>query len=102
MLRTRLRLVSALLAASALCACEVGPNYQRPTAPTPTVYKRIEGWTPAEPSDAADRADWWTVFGDATLNDLESKVQINNQNLIAAEAAYRQAHALVAEQRAAL
>jgi len=91
-----------LLAASALCACEVGPNYHRPAAPTPTVYKRIEGWTPAQPSDAADRADWWTVFNDPTLNDLESKVAISNQNLIAAEAAYRQARALVSEQRAAL
>jgi NodT family efflux transporter outer membrane factor (OMF) lipoprotein len=91
-----------LLAASALCACEVGPYYHRPAAPTPTVYKRIEGWTPAQPSDAADRADWWTVFNDPTLNDLESKVAISNQNLIAAEAAYRQARALVSEQRAAL
>lgn len=102
MLRSRLRLTPMLLAASALCACEVGPNYHRPTAPTPTVYKAIEGWTPAQPSDAADRADWWTVFGDPTLNELESKVSISNQNLIAAEAAYRQARALVAEQRAAL
>ncbi|HTX47819.1 MAG TPA: efflux transporter outer membrane subunit [Caulobacteraceae bacterium] len=100
--RNRLRLAPMLLAASALCACEVGPNYHRPTAPTPTVYKRVEGWTPAHPSDAADRADWWTVFGDPTLNDLESKVAISNQNLVAAEAAYRQARALVAEQRAAL
>jgi len=91
-----------LLAASALCDCEVGPYYHRPAAPTPTVYKRIEGWTPAQPSDAADRADWWTVFNDPTLNDLESKVAISNQNLIAAEAAYRQARALVSEQRAAL
>jgi NodT family efflux transporter outer membrane factor (OMF) lipoprotein len=100
--KSRLRLATMLLAASALCACEVGPNYHRPAAPTPTVYKRIEGWTPAQPSDAADRADWWTVFNDPTLNDLESKVAISNQNLIAAEAAYRQARALVSEQRAAL
>ena len=100
--KSRLRLAAMLLAASALCACEVGPNYHRPAAPTPTVYKRIEGWTPAQPSDAADRADWWTVFNDPTLNDLESKVAISNQNLIAAEAAYRQARALVSEQRAAL
>ncbi|HUO12979.1 MAG TPA: efflux transporter outer membrane subunit [Caulobacteraceae bacterium] len=102
MLKSRLRLAPFLLATSALCACEVGPNYHRPTAPTPTVYKRIEGWTPAQPSDAADRADWWTVFNDPTLNELEAKVVISNQNLAAAEAAYRQARALVAEQRASL
>jgi NodT family efflux transporter outer membrane factor (OMF) lipoprotein len=102
MLKSRLRLAPLLLAASALCACEVGPNYHRPTAPTPTVYKTVEGWTTAQPSDAVDRADWWTVFNDPTLNDLESKVAISNQNLVAAEAAYRQARALVSEQRAAL
>src|SRR5215472_5175899 len=91
-----------LIAAAALAACEVGPNYQRPAAPTPTAYKQIAGWVPAQPSDAADRADWWTVFNDPVLNDLESRVAVSNQTLIAAEAAYRQAHALVAEQRAAL
>jgi len=91
-----------LLAAAALAACEVGPNYQRPTAPTSTAYKQIAGWTPARPSDAADRADWWTVFNDPVLNDLEARVAVSNQTLIAAEAAYREAHAIVSEQRAAL
>ena len=96
------RLTPLLLASAALAACEVGPNYQRPTAPTPTVYKQIAGWTTAQPSDAADRADWWTVFNDPVLNELESRVAVSNQTLIAAEAAYRQARALVAEQRASL
>ncbi len=98
----RLRLAPLLLAASALAGCEVGPNYHRPEAPTTPAYKEIAGWTQAQPSDAADRADWWTVFNDPVLNDLEQKVVVSNQNLAAAEAAYRQAHALVAEQRAAL
>ncbi len=80
----------------------VGPNYTRPSAPTPPAYKETAGWAPARPSDAADRGDWWTVFGDPTLNDLEKRVDISNQNLKASEAAYRQAVALVAEQRAAL
>lgn len=98
----RLRLVPLLLAASALCACEVGPNYHRPQAPTPTGFKEIQGWTAANPSDAADRADWWTMFGDPTLNALEEKVVVSNQTLAAAEAAYRQARAIVGEQRAGL
>jgi len=98
---SRLRLVP-LAAVLSLAACEVGPNYQRPATPTPGAYKEIAGWTAANPSDAADRRDWWTVFGDPVLNDLERKVEISNQNLAAAEAAYRQARALVAEQRAQL
>ena len=94
------RLSPLLVAATALAACEVGPNYQRPAAPTPTAYKQIDGWTAAQPSDAADRADWWTVFNDPVLDDLESRVAVSNQTLIAAEAAYRQARAIVSEQRA--
>jgi NodT family efflux transporter outer membrane factor (OMF) lipoprotein len=42
------------------------------------------------------------VFGDPTLNALEARVETSNQTLAAAEAAYRQAHALVAEDQAAL
>ena len=96
------RLLPALLAAAALGGCAVGPNYHRPVAPTPTTYREVEGWTPAQPSDAAARADWWTVFGDPMLDDLEAQVAKNNQTLAAAEAAYRQARAIVSEQRAAL
>ena len=66
------------------------------------MFKEAKGWAPANPSDAADKRDWWTVFGDPTLNSLEERVEVSNQNLIAAEAAYRQARALVAEQRAQL
>ena len=98
---SRLRLFS-LVALSALAACEVGPNYQRPATPTTPAFKEIEGWTAAQPSDAADKSDWWTVFNDPVLNDLEQRVNVSNQTLAAAEAAYRQARALVSEQRAAL
>lgn len=102
MIRMKSAFVCLLLAASALAACEVGPNYHRPAAPEPQAYKEVAGWTAANPSDAADRADWWTVFGDPVLDDLEQKVAVSNQNLAAAEAAYQAAHALVAEQRANL
>jgi NodT family efflux transporter outer membrane factor (OMF) lipoprotein len=92
-----------LLAASALCACEVGPNYTRPAAETPPAFKEIQGWTPANPqADAANRADWWTIFNDPVLNGLEEKIATNNYTLAADLAAYEQERALVAEQRAAL
>jgi NodT family efflux transporter outer membrane factor (OMF) lipoprotein len=92
-----------LLAASALCACEVGPNYTRPATETPPAYKEIQGWTPANPqADAANRADWWTIFDDPVLNGLEEKIATNNFTLAADLAAYEQERALVAEQRAAL
>jgi NodT family efflux transporter outer membrane factor (OMF) lipoprotein len=85
-----------------LAGCAVGPNYSRPSVTTPMAFKEAEGWKPAEPSDAAPRADWWTLFNDPILNDLEAKVEVNNQNLIAAEAAYRQAVATLDQQRATI
>jgi NodT family efflux transporter outer membrane factor (OMF) lipoprotein len=93
---------SALLAACALTACEVGPNYVRPTVETPPAFKEAAGWTPAVPADTLDRGDWWSVFADPTLDGLERKVEISNQNLAASEAAYRQARALVAGDQATL
>jgi NodT family efflux transporter outer membrane factor (OMF) lipoprotein len=93
---------SAFAAAVTLSGCAVGPDYYRPTAANPPAFKEAQGWTAAVPQDGVDRGDWWTLFNDPVLNDLEAKVNINNQNLKASEAAYRQARALVAQDRASL
>jgi NodT family efflux transporter outer membrane factor (OMF) lipoprotein len=94
------RLFSACAAAAALAGCMVGPNYSRPSLPMAPAFKE-QGWTAAQPADLTPRGDWWTVFSDPTLSALEARVNISNQDVAAAEAAYRQAEALVAEQRAA-
>jgi NodT family efflux transporter outer membrane factor (OMF) lipoprotein len=100
---TILRPTLIALAASALLAgCAVGPAYQRPTAPEPAAYKELQGWVPAAPADALERGPWWTLFNDPQLNELAASVEVSNQNVAAAVAAYAQARALVAEQRAAL
>jgi NodT family efflux transporter outer membrane factor (OMF) lipoprotein len=96
------RLTALLLTAATLGGCAVGPTYVRPSAPTSPTYKEATGWTPAAPADLLERGDWWTLFGDPVLNDLAARVQVSNQNIVAAEAAYRQARAAVSEQRAAL
>jgi NodT family efflux transporter outer membrane factor (OMF) lipoprotein len=93
--------IAPLLACGILGGCLVGPNYRTPSAPVSAVYKETAGWVPAQPTDAAAR-EWWTAFGDPVLDNLERRVAISNQNVLAAEAAWRQARALVAEQRAAL
>jgi len=91
----------ASLAAAALMGCMAGPDYHRPSMPLATAYKE-QGWTPAQPAELSPKGDWWTVFGDPTLSALEARVAIDNQNVAAAEGAYRQSEALVREQRAAL
>jgi NodT family efflux transporter outer membrane factor (OMF) lipoprotein len=91
-----------LSTAVALTACEVGPNYHRPPAETPPAFKETAGWTPAQPADGVDRGDWWTVFNDPLLNQLEAQVSVSNQTLAADLAAYNEAHDVVAQDRAAL
>lgn len=85
-----------------ISACAVGPDYVRPTGPTATAFKAPEGWRVAQPSDALARGDWWTLFGDQTLNDLIVRAEAANQTIAAAEAAYRQARAATRNTRASL
>ena len=94
--------LSVIIPALALNACAVGPNYVRPSVETPPAFKEAAGWTPARPADGVDRGDWWSMFEDPVLDALERKVSVSNQTLIADEAAYREARALVAQQRATL
>lgn len=81
-------------------ACTVGPDYQRPDPPVPAEYKEA-GWKVGEPLDAIDRGAWWSVYKDPLLDDLEKQIDISNQNLKAAEAAFEQAEWIVAQARAA-
>src|SRR5713101_2149185 len=82
-----------------LSACTVGPDYRRPGAPVPALYKEA-GWKVGEPLDAIDRGAWWSVYNDPVLDDLERQIDISNQNLQAAEAAFQRAEWIVAQARA--
>ena len=91
------------LALVLLSACAVTTPYQRPELPVPAAFKEVGAtWVPAAPADALDRGPWWELFGDAELNRLAEQVQLSNQNIAAAVAAYAQAQAVVRQQRAGL
>ena len=96
------RLAALVLLPLLLNACSVTPVYERPAVPEPAVFKEAQGWVPAAPADALDRGAWWTLFDDPVLNELAAAVDVSNQNVAAATAAYAQARALVQQQRAAL
>jgi NodT family efflux transporter outer membrane factor (OMF) lipoprotein len=83
-----------------LSACAVGPNYKRPPVAAAADYKEQNGWKPTQPNDALGRGPWWEIFNDETLNGLEAKINISNENVKAALAAYDQAQALVDQARA--
>jgi NodT family efflux transporter outer membrane factor (OMF) lipoprotein len=97
---TYVRGAAAVLSAF-LAGCAVGPHYARPTAPTPQSYGEAKLWTTAAPADTLTRGNWWQLFNDPALDELEHRVNISNQNIAAAEAAYRGSLALVREARAA-
>jgi NodT family efflux transporter outer membrane factor (OMF) lipoprotein len=95
----KLMRVAALVGAALLAGCAVGPNYKRPNIDTPAQYKEMSAQeTPAAPPPP----QWWTLFDDPVLSDLESRVEVSNQNLAASEAAYRQALSVVRQQRASV
>ncbi len=83
----------------------------RPRRPTPRGNSRRpwpaesgagEGWKLAAPKDTELRGNWWEMYQDQQLNDLEERVVVSNQTIAAAEANYRSSHALADEARAAL
>ncbi len=93
-----------------LSGCMVGPKYVKPSVPMapgykeagPDSYKENSNWQVAQPSDAAQRGDWWTIFGDTELNVLEPQIAENNQNLKVADARFREARALIRFSHASL
>ena len=91
-----------VLAATLLSGCSMAPHYSRPAQPIPASFKEAPGWRAAAPSDEIAKGQWWKLFADPVLDELEARVLVSNQNLAAAAAAYRQARATVSEQRAAL
>src|ERR1700719_4418823 len=92
----------------ALEGCTVGPKYIRPTVPTTATYKEeapgsfqeSDPWQPAHPGDQTSRGNWWEIFGDPELNQLEEQIASSNQNLKVAEARFREARAAIRFNRA--
>src|SRR5271170_5400922 len=104
----RLSLLTASVALLALCGCMVGPKYKTPaalTAPSfketpPASFTEQDGWKPGQPSDTQLKGDWWTLFDDPRLNELEVQVDTANQSLKAADANFRAARAQIGFERA--
>ena len=83
-------------------ACMIGPKYQRPGVAAPPAFKEAPptGWKEAQPNDGALRGQWWKIYNDPRLEALEDQVSISNQNVLAAEAQFREAQAAVCIARA--
>jgi NodT family efflux transporter outer membrane factor (OMF) lipoprotein len=74
-------------------------EYNKPTsiadsAPETFLEEGIK-WRQAKPNANYDRGEWWKMYNDATLNELEKKLNSNNQTIISAEQTYKSSLALV-------
>ena len=102
--RPAARALLAIVAALALSACAVGPDYRRPVQDVGATYAHApEGrWIPADTPPRALPPDWWTLFGDAVLDELMRRMPQGNLDLAQAEARFREARAALDASRAGL
>ena len=93
-MKTNVR-VTWIAAALAVSGCAVGPDYKRPTPDLPVAWKLEAPWRTGVPADAADKGDWWKAFGDAQLDELETRAMADSPTLAIAAARLAQARATV-------
>jgi len=82
-----------------LTSCSLSPDFKLPDLQLPDKFKEQPApneqappsseqlnWKPVETLVKADRGQWWTIFADEKLNDLEKQAIDANQSLKAATA----------------
>ena len=86
------RLCTAMLLGSTLvgCAAVVKTPYQAPAVQTPTQFQYDKA-TSQQRQQALYADQWWTLFGDAQLNQLVDAVLAKNANLAVAGMTLKQA-----------
>ena len=68
--------------AVALSGCVVGPNYHKPSVPVPPAFTEQSQPAPATAgTPAIAHHDWWSVFHDPVLNDMESQADAANKDI---------------------
>jgi NodT family efflux transporter outer membrane factor (OMF) lipoprotein len=77
----------------------LAPVYQAPPISISADAWKDNPWQPAKPADDLPRGNWWRMYGDPTLDALESKIDQANPDLAAALARYDQATAYTSQLR---
>jgi NodT family efflux transporter outer membrane factor (OMF) lipoprotein len=85
-----------------LGACSLAPPLKTPDIPTAAAYKEIGPWTQAQPADRLPRDSWWTLYDNAEVDALQTRLIDGSPTLAAALANYAQARALADQARAGL
>jgi NodT family efflux transporter outer membrane factor (OMF) lipoprotein len=98
MMRTKPLFSLALLLAAS--ACSLAPDYVVPQTPSPAAFTASGIWTVGAPQDALPHDAWWSLYGDATLNGLETRIEGANPTLAQAMARYDAARGYLEEVQA--
>ena len=110
----RFGLALSLVALAIVAGCDVGPDYKRPDATTiPAAYAGVtnvgststgttNGWKVAQPQAQIPKGNWWEIFADSELNELEGQASAANQQLKVAVARFAEARAQMDVTRAGL
>lgn len=85
-----------------LGGCSFAPVYHAPVISMPADAWKDSPWQLAKPADDLPHGSWWRIYGDPTLDGLESKIDQANPNLAAALARYDQATAYTSQLRSGL
>jgi multidrug efflux system outer membrane protein len=85
-----------------LAGCAVGPDYKRPAMTLPAAYPDTTQGAAATAEQSTIASDWWTVYGDTSLNDLVAATLRNNTDLRRAVAQIDEAQAILDQAGAAL
>ena len=77
-----------------LAGCTVGPNYHRPPVPTAPAFEGPHDQASATAVPAIAWSNWWTVFHDPVLDNLETQSAGANRDIRIALAHVDQANAM--------
>jgi len=95
--------LSILLLTTILTACSLAPNFKLPDSANAKSFKEAKEktelkqgvWKVATPLAKEDKGQWWKVFNDSKLDELEKQAISANQSLKAAAARVEQSRAIV-------
>jgi NodT family efflux transporter outer membrane factor (OMF) lipoprotein len=102
-MKRRATTLVAALGAGLLSGCNLAPVYDPPRFDLPVSYQGGDHFRVANPDAAlSPRGDWWRLFGDEQLNQLEVQLGRSNPTLQAAADVYAQARSLAQEAQSSL
>ena len=82
---------TTVLAAAILAGCAVGPEYKKPELALPANWQTLPDFKQAEPGDGQLKGNWWEMFADLQLNQLEQQALAHSPTLTVAGEHLKQA-----------